>query len=151
MPKLISHRGNLTGPDISAENVPEQIDIVLKEGYDVEVDIFLQKQKYYLGHNEPQYLIDIQWLVKRKNKIWLHCKNIYALESFLGTNFNYFWHQQDDFTLTSKNFIWTYPNKLLTGKSICVLPEQGFKGDINNCAGVCTDFILNKTWNHNLK
>ena len=24
---------------------------------------------------------------------------------------NYFWHQTDDFTLTSHGYIWTYPGK----------------------------------------
>ncbi len=151
MYKVISHRGNLNGPEPKTENSPEQVDLVIDKKYDVEIDIFLKDKKYYLGHDEPKYFIDLQWLINRKEKLWLHCKNVEALLSFLNTDFNFFWHQEDDFTLTSKNFIWTYPNKQLTNKSVCVLPELGYNGNINNCAGVCSDFILNKKWNNNLK
>ena len=34
-----------------------------------------------------------------------------------------FEHQEDDVTLTSEGYIWTYPNKQLTDNSIAVLPE----------------------------
>lgn len=33
---------------------------------------------------------------------------------------NCFWHQEDDYALTSSGYIWTYPDKLLTDKSIIV-------------------------------
>ena len=49
-----------------------------------------------------------------------------------------FWHQEDDVTLTSKGYLWTYPNKQLTPKSIAVLPEGVIEEEI---AGFCSDFI----------
>jgi len=42
-------------------------------------------------------------------------------------------------TLTSKGYIWTYPNKQLTDNSIAVLPKELDKS--LNCYGVCTDFV----------
>ena len=51
-----------------------------------------------------------------------------------------FWHQEDDVTLTSRGFLWTYPGKYLTPHSICVMPERANYETID-CAGVCTDFI----------
>ena len=61
-------------------------------------------------------------------------------------DFHYFWHQEDDFTLTSKNYIWTYPGKPYTPKSIIVMPEDNLKlFDFNQIKeydvyGVCTDY-----------
>ena len=51
-----------------------------------------------------------------------------------------FWHQEDDVTLTSRGFFWTYPGKELTKKSIAVLPQKIDK--TLDCYGVCTDEVL---------
>ena len=58
----------------------------------------------------------------------------------LDKNIHCFWHQEDDFTLTSRGFIWTYPGKELTLKSICVLPEST-DNEIGECFGICSDVI----------
>ena len=52
-----------------------------------------------------------------------------------------FFHQSDDVTLTSRGFIWTFPKKKLVEGSYCVMPEYGYEGDIDKCAGICSDFI----------
>ena len=53
-----------------------------------------------------------------------------------------FWHQEDDVALTSRGFLWTYPNKRLFSNSICVLPEiQDTDLPKIDIAGVCSDFI----------
>ena len=70
------------------------------------------------------------------------CKNIKAFYELLKLNTVCFWYQNDDITLTSNGYIWTYPGKQLTLNSICVLPEQS-NTKIFNCAGICSDFILN--------
>jgi hypothetical protein len=70
-------------------------------------------------------------------------KNIAAL-SFLLLEYdlNVFWHQQDDYAITSKKFIWTYPKKLLySNTSVCVLPELGYTGQLSSCYGICSDYI----------
>ena len=41
----------------------------------------------------------------------------------IKAKFNFFWHQQDDFTLTNRGYIWTYPGKCITPMSIMVMPE----------------------------
>ena len=43
--------------------------------------------------------------------------------SKFGLDFNFFWHQKDDFTITSQGFIWCFPGRVLDGKAIAVLPE----------------------------
>ena len=147
--KLIAHRGNIDGPNSIEENTPEYIDIAIQLGYDVEIDLRLKNHKFYLGHDESQYQVSMSWLVERKNNLWIHCKNLDCLNTFSNTsiNFNYFWHQEDDFTLTSLKYIWTYPGKSYTFKSIIVMPEWNteLKNFLNllkfPCYGICSDYI----------
>ena len=141
--KLISHRGNLEGRKPELENNPEYIDEALSKGYDVEIDVWGSGNSFYLGHDNPQYKIDISYLLNNRcYKFWCHAKNGEALHKMRKyRRINSFWHQKDDFVLTSKGFIWTYPNKPLYSNSICVLPKLGYKGDIKKCYGICSDYI----------
>lgn len=138
---LISHRGNLSGKILEAENSPTYIENAIFLGYDVEIDLWIIKQEMFLGHDKPQYNIQKQWLHNKINKLWIHCKNINAIEWFhMNSEFNYFWHQEDTITLTSKGFIWAYPGKQPIKNSIAVLPEVN-KDDISQCIGICSDYI----------
>ena len=49
-----------------------------------------------------------------------------------------FFHHEDDVTLTSQGYLWTYPGRDLTKNSIVVLPNK--KPDVE-VAGICSDFI----------
>ena len=141
---LIAHRGNIDGKSELYENEPNYIDKALKKGYDVEIDVWVIEGNFYLGHDKPQYGITLEWLDKRKNELWIHCKNIEAMEwfnSLLGT-YNYFWHQEDTLTLTSKGYIWVYPGKQPIKTSIAVMPEI-YNDDISQCLGICSDYIQN--------
>ena len=59
--KIISHRGNLNGVDSKNENKPETIVKALDLGFDVEIDIRVINGEIYLGHDEPQYKIDLEF------------------------------------------------------------------------------------------
>lgn len=138
--KIISHRGNLYGPDIEKENKPEQIDFCLDMGYDVEIDLRWKDHNFYLGHDECQYHVSMLWLVSRKDNLWIHCKDIKSLNILSNSpiDFNYFWHQDDSYTLTSKNIIWAHPNALeYTEKCVVVMPIHEVTNDVY---GICTDF-----------
>lgn len=141
---LISHRGNINGRIEATENHPDYIDNAIKLGYDVEIDVWVIEGTFYLGHDEPQYGVTLDWLYERKNNLWIHCKNIRSIETFnfLPEMYNYFWHQEDTVTLTSKNFIWAYPGKQSINRSIAVMPEL-FNDNIDSCLGVCSDYIQN--------
>ena len=76
----------------------------------------------------------------KNKKLWCHAKNIEALFEMLEHEVHCFWHQEDDVSLTSKGYIWTYPLKPLTSQSICVQPEL-YNANFNHCLGVCSDFI----------
>ena len=64
--KIISHRGNISGPDLKNENLPSYIDKALQQGLDVEIDLRKIKNKFFLGHDNPDYQVSLDWLDKRK-------------------------------------------------------------------------------------
>jgi hypothetical protein len=142
----IAHRGLYQGPSTDRENHPDQIMDAIKKGYQVEVDIWFVNRKLMLGHDAPLYEIQDDFINSRK--FWIHCKNVEALHYFtthISEKYNYFWHENDQYTLTSKNYIWTYPGKELTDMSIMVMPEyidhtlENTKNVI--CYGICSDYI----------
>lgn len=148
--KLIAHRGNINGADPLNENNPDYIDEAISKGYDVEIDIRrnLFEDVFYLGHDEEQYAVTPYWLAQRMENLWIHCKNIDALFHFVHNTggYNYFWHQEDDYTLTSKGYIWTYPGKTYTPKSIIVMPEWNSETKFEDlkalsCFGICSDRV----------
>jgi hypothetical protein len=151
--RLIAHRGLMHGPDPKLENHPEQIYTALMKGFDVEVDVWLVNEEWWFGHDRPQYrLADYEEFyvdyrsAPRPDQMWFHCKNVEALEWAL-TEFrhnNYFWHQSDDYTVTSRGLIWAYPGKPLTRHSVCVMPEwqEGWRANLpRDVWGICSDYV----------
>ena len=139
---LISHRGNINGRLESYENEPTYIELAIKQGYDVEVDVWYKDKILYLGHDKPDYGVDFRWFRDRISKLWIHCKNIEAVLYFKECEyeFNYFWHQEDDIALTSFNFVWAYPGKQPIKGSIAVMPEIN-DDDISQSFGICSDYV----------
>ena len=136
---LIAHRGNIFGKEVDFENKPEYIDAAIRQGYEVEVDVRMHKQRLYLGHKEPQHEVEKEYLLNKK--IWCHCKDLDAFYSLYQIGAHCFWHTGDDIILTSKGVIWTFPKKRLLPGSVCVLPELGYFGIIEQCSGICSDHI----------
>ena len=147
MTKIIAHRGNIFGPKKEKENHPDYITNAILEGYDVEVDLWRENNKWILGHDFPQYEIREEFLDKLTlgQYLWTHMKNgealNYAFTNMKYKEWNYFWHQEDDFTLTSKGYIWTYPGKRLFQNSIAVMPECSNYNleSLKKCYAICTD------------
>ena len=69
---LISHRGNLYGPNPERENEPKYIHEAITKGYDVEIDVWVVEGVLFLGHDKPQYDITQDWLNKRYKHLWIH-------------------------------------------------------------------------------
>jgi len=148
--KLIAHRGNVNGPDSEKENRPEQVQYCILQGYDVEIDLRLDSLtgELYLGHDEPQYKITWQWLEQYKDNLWIHCKdlNILTEMSKTTTRYNYFWHQTDSYTLTSKKIIWAYPDQPYSSHTVIVMPEWNKTNNwddlkYSDCFGICSDYV----------
>jgi hypothetical protein len=142
---LISHRGNISGPNPEQENQPEYIAEALKQGYDVEIDVWFKDNKFMLGHDEPQYEFPFELIDQHYPKLWIHCKNIDALSKLNeldpnGSKVNYFWHENDLGVLTSKSYIWSTN---LINNGILVMPELFDKQPIEATMGICSDYIKN--------
>jgi hypothetical protein len=139
---LIAHRGNINGRFESYENKPNYIDLAIKKGYDVEIDVWFKNNMLWLGHDKPDYGIDFRFIRDRISKLWVHCKNVEAMVFFkeCGYDINYFWHEEDTLTLTSQNYIWVYPKKQPILNSIAIMPELN-NDDVSQCLGICSDYI----------
>ena len=145
--KIIAHRGNLDGPNPLRENSIDYIEEAISEGFDVEIDLRHKDHNFYLGHDQPQYHVPMTWLVKWKDKLWIHCKDLESLDiiSSSPVDFHYFWHEHDRYTITSLGFGWVYPGQPPYKKSVIVLPEKSSYFDeqyakSNRFYAVCTDF-----------
>lgn len=142
---LISHRANIDGPNKNLENHPDQIKKILDKGYHVEIDVWFVDNKFFLGHDNPQYEVNIEFI--QNNRFWHHAKTIETLHKLNNIKPNYlincFYHQTDDCVLTSGGWIWTYPGKpIFSQQGIAVLPESIINWDISNAGGICSDYIL---------
>ena len=141
--KYIAHRGLTQGPDKKLENHPTQITKALHQGFDCEIDLWVVHTELWLGHDEPQYQVDEKFI--KQLGLWIHAKNVDALRWLRVTDCNYFWHENDQYTLTSHKWIWTYPGKELTSISVMVMPET-----VDNtlaicknarCYAICSDYV----------
>jgi len=135
---VISHRGNLNGPEPSTENTIAQIKKVLDLGFNCEVDIWGINGQLSLGHDTPGEIVDISFL--NNPKVWVHAKNLEALVVCKELDNNVFFHNTDDYVLTSQNTIWTYPGKNTSPECIIVLNENDLVPE--NVLGICTDYPL---------
>jgi len=135
---FISHRGNINGPNPKDENKIAYINEAMSKNFDVEIDLWYEKDKFYLGHDNPENHVDIKFL--QNKKLWIHCKNLESFYELSKYDLNFFWHEEDKITITSKGFFWNYPGTKLSKKSICVMPEKS-KQDNLDCLGICSDYI----------
>ena len=140
--KIISHRGNLTGRITDQENRPSYIQAAIDAGYEVEIDVWCVEEKFYLGHDEPQYFVEDSWLKDRISLLWCHAKNEQALHRMLQLGLHCFWHESDRFTLTSKAIPWCFPNNYQPNGVTVVF---GYEINIRDVFGVCTDYPLSWT------
>lgn len=141
--KLIAHRGLVTGPNKHIENQPETIKSALDKGFDCEIDLWVVNSKLYLGHDGPESSITEEFL--KQSGLWIHCKNLAAME-YCRTypDLNYFWHENDSYTLTSHGYFWAYPDKELNDFSVMVLPEwkdPNFENIKRPCFAICSDYV----------
>lgn len=139
----IAHRGNIIGPNPSWENWPEYVEEALNAGYDAEIDVWYRDGDFWLGHDYGTYKIDVSFLINEH--LWCHAKNMDAFVNMYKNKFiNAFWHTTEDIVLTTKNYIWCFPDKFVSSpRSIRVLPENE-KNTLSidtTPFGICSDYI----------
>ena len=144
-PRWILHRGLGDGPDARLENDERRIRALVSEGWDVEVDLWKMDDGWWLGHDAPTAkLSDIS--VLEVPQVWAHCKNLEALQALQATResgkIHYFTHDTDPATLTSRNWIWCFPGRIVGKGSVCVMPERtGLRApEICMAGAVCSDY-----------
>ncbi len=149
---IISHRGYLNGPNEDQENNPVHINKIIfdyrKSLLNVEVDLWKIDDKFFLGHDNPKHEINEGFLIKNAEVLWIHCKNVEALE-FVASHkqhFIYFWHENDTYTVTSNGIVWNHAHKNTNLKNsiglfftIDSLPKEL---DKTNFFGICTDYPI---------
>lgn len=124
--KFISHRGNIQGRDKSYENNPGVLSRVIKQGYSVEIDVWVKNGNLYLGHDEPEWEISDQFLKTNYQQLLIHCKNDEALFRLNTISIlELFTHADDPFTLSSKNVILIHPHTVTKlRRGILIMPEM---------------------------
>jgi|APGre2960657423_1045063.scaffolds.fasta_scaffold12420_4 glycerophosphoryl diester phosphodiesterase len=143
--KIISHRGNINGSRPNKENSPNYINEAIESGYNVEIDVWLQKDNLFLGHDFPEWQIDPQFLKSNHARLWIHCKNddaFFYLRRF--ETLNVFYHAKEDFATTSKNIIIVNPYTTTNHRrSILMMPElsQYTVDEILQFDGIISDNI----------
>jgi hypothetical protein len=143
---IISHRANLNGIEEERENNPIYIDECIKFGFDVEIDLRVKNGQLFLGHDFAQYGVTIDWLLERKNNLWIHIKEYEALQIILKykNELRFFCHENDKYTLLSNGLVWCHDLENVMNEN-CIIPllslEQVQNYNQYSFFGVCTDFV----------
>jgi hypothetical protein len=142
--KIISHRGNLTGPNPEQENRPGYIEAAIAAGFEVEIDLWGRGGALAFGHDQPQFDIGHWWIEKRAGDLWIHCKDFKAEHFCIWANaVHWFTHKGMPRITTSTGETWHYPGATLQGpRPIACLPETVPDWDISGAWGICTDYPL---------
>jgi len=173
---IISHRGNQFGPALflQDENTWNSIQNAVKFGFHVEIDLWHvheneikenkenkenKEKEFKCGHESHWWsILTFEQIHQYRHQLWIHTKSIPMLSQLIQYNqkcigqdkdqqWHYFFHQQDDVTLTSDGWMWTFPRPHLyldPDHSIAVLPEYHpqtlIKCKQNEVKGICTDY-----------
>jgi hypothetical protein len=140
---IVSHRGNIRGAVPDKENRPSYIDCAIGNGYHVEIDVRSINGELWLGHDEPQYKVDHNWLDKRRHYLWLHCKNLEAAKECWA--YHSFCHTSDSFVYTSTGVIWLHDlSQRIDCNTIIPLIDredvESFMPGYEKPFGICTDY-----------
>ena len=127
---LIAHRGNTMGRKPGMENSPEYVNAAVEKGFDCEIDVRYIDGKYYLGHDNPTYKINEDFL--NDKKLWCHAKDGTTLRRMLKDGYHCFYDKGPNmnYTLTSENYIWHWDGEA----NIYVMDENGL-------VGICNDYV----------
>ena len=144
--ELIAHRGNVSGPNLRLENKPEYVDKALSQGFKAEVDLWVTARGFFLGHDEPLYSIDEQYLIDRSTFLYVHLKNEYCKTWSKISLVEFFEHDQQKFVFTSKDTKWYFPSQELFLDGVNLMPELHY-ADLSFIAAeyldiqICSDFV----------
>jgi len=140
--EIISHRGNMFGPDENLENNPRTIEMA-SNFFKVEVDIRKIGKDYWLGHDNPMYLVRFDWLIYLKPRLLLHCKNDDVYNCHALSSFHRFRHEEEDTVTCSLGNVLKHPNYTPIPGSYNMMPEKSKHETLETIfasSAVCTDY-----------
>lgn len=144
----ISHRGNLYGPNPERENSPAYIQEAIEQEFHVEIDLRMLNGIPHLGHDFPEYPVSEQWLLERKDYLWIHAKEYASLQwVHARQGLIYFCHEHDTYTLVSNGKIWCHDWKNEMNEH-CVLPlitkasVESYNYLHHTLYAVCSDYLF---------
>ena len=143
---LISHRGNVTGRIPESENRPDYIQDTITLGYNVEIDVRMKEGQLYLGHDYAQYKVELEWLLERRDRLWIHTKDFESLDFLIDKGLRIFFHEQERQTIINNtNLIWSHDLRSISSKSIIPLLDLESIDKYGHLAqdvyGVCSDYL----------
>ena len=138
---LISHRGNMNGPQPARENSPGYIDRAILRGYHVLIDVWGLPNGLYLGEDAPQYLVHPTYLTQRKPGLWCRARNRGAVHHLMTLGAHVIFQEADVMSFTSEGYIWTFAGYELGPKSVVYLPEKMQHQLVQGCAGLCSNYV----------
>jgi hypothetical protein len=142
---IYSHRGNLAGKT-THENDPVLLEETIAAGFHVEVDLWHVEGKYLLGHDGPEYPIELSRF--DRHEVVFHLKNAFVPPLECADAFAI---DNDRYVLTLRRLLWTNYGQSPTPQSIMCAPDlvgagrpvEEFIREIRDRAfGVCTDYPL---------
>jgi len=140
---IIAHRCNTDGPS-EEENTINELLKCISSGFLVEIDVWMVGAKVFMGHDHPSEEIDINFLLRYSDKLFIHCKNIEALCYLKQYEcLCVFGHSSDEFVLTSHLDVFCRVGVIKNG-CICVMPELSnrkfSKDELKSCKHILTDY-----------
>lgn len=140
---FISHRGNLDGLNPKRENTKSYIQEAIDKGFHVEIDIRTKDGLLFLGHDSPDYEIDLGWLCERSSSLWVHCKDFDSLSMLVDKDLRIFFHEKENYSIINNKLIWAHDLSNIDSK--CIIPllteDQVMSWDPKPVFGICSDFV----------
>lgn len=142
-PMIISHRGNINGKT-SEENSVNYIRKALEHQFidSVEIDVWFYNNSWWLGHDKPTYEINFDFIFHPR--LLIHTKNLEAFSKLTKESIHYFWHQDDEYTLTSFSIPIVHPKAKSIPDAIIMDHDLSIfsKQDYLNSYAICTDNVI---------
>ena len=137
---IISHLGNINGPEPERENTFSYIQAARKAGWHVCMRVIFRYGKFLLPHANGYDVIQPAFLARQH--YWSCALSPETVDALCEINAHCFLAAAEHPTLTSAQFVWTPPPHYLTPRAIALFPEAGPENWLSTSepAGVCSDY-----------
>lgn len=96
-----------------------------------------------MGHDSPDYEINLDWLCERSNFLWVHCKDFDSLSMLVDKDLRVFFHEKESYSIINNKLIWAHDLSDVNAK--CIIPllteDQVKSWNPIPVFGICSDFV----------